>query len=290
LTPWLERVKAALAPDGYDVADELASGGMGTVFRADDQKHHRTVAVKVLRPELAAGIGVERFLREIHTAAGLTHPHVLPLYDSGESGGLLYYVMPYVEGETLRGRLTRERQLAIDEAVRIASEVAAALAYAHSRGVVHRDIKPENVMFSADHAVVADFGIAWALTAASPERLTASGMVLGTPAYMSPEQATRTGQVDGRSDVYSLGCVLYEMLTGSTPFSGVTAQAVIARHSVDMPQSIRTVRPTVPDALERAVLKALAKVPADRFATVALFAEALNARGAPAQVDAGGRE
>src|SRR2546422_5576867 len=262
---------------------------MATVFLAADLKHHRSVAIKVLHPELATSLGVERFLREIGIAAGLTHPHILALYDSGHAGDLLYYVMPYIEGETLRGRLERERQLSIVDAVRIASEIADALAYAHSRGVVHRDIKPENIMFSAGSAVVADFGIARALTAATLDPLTASGVIVGTPAYMSPEQATSGRQLDGRSDVYSLGCVVYEMLTGSVPFTGPTAQAVMARHSVDVAPPIRTVRPTVPDALERAVLTALAKVQADRFATAAQFAGALAARAEPTAEGAEGQ-
>ena len=251
---------------------------MATVFRADDLKHHRSVAIKVLHPELATSLGLERFLREIDIAAGLTHPHILALYDSGRVADLLYYVMPYIEGETLRGRLERERQLPIADAVRIASEIADALGYAHSRGVVHRDIKPENIMFSAGSAVVADFGIARAVTAATLGPLTASGVIVGTPAYMSPEQATSGAPLDGRSDIYSLGCVVYEMLTGSVPFTGPTAQAVMARHSVDVAAPIHSVRPTVPDVLERAVLTALAKVPADRFATAAQFAGALAAR------------
>jgi TolB-like protein/tRNA A-37 threonylcarbamoyl transferase component Bud32/Tfp pilus assembly protein PilF len=280
LTGLLARLQAALA-DRYSVDRAVGRGGMATVFLAEDLKHRRSVAIKVLHPELATSLGVERFLREIGIAAGLTHPHILALYDSGQAADLLYYVMPYIEGETLRGRLERERQLSMSDAVRIASEIADALGYAHSRGVVHRDIKPENIMFSAGSAVVADFGIARALTAATLEPLTASGVIVGTPAYMSPEQATSGGQLDGRSDIYSLGCVVYEMLTGSVPFTGPTAQAVMARHSVDVAPPIRSVRPTVPDALERAVLTALAKVPADRFATAAQFAGALAARAEP---------
>src|SRR5438034_11271024 len=251
---------------------------MATVFLAVDLKHQRPVAIKVLHPELATSLGVERFLREITTAAGLNHPHILALYDSGEADDLLYYVMPYSEGEPLRGRLRREGQLSIAATIRITSEIAEALGYAHSRGVVHRDIKPENIMFSAGRALVADFGIARALTAATLEPLTAAGAIVGTPAYMSPEQATGSGQLDGRSDIYSLACVVYEMLTGSVPFTGLTAQAVMARHSVDIAPPIRSVRPTVTDALERAVLTALAKAPADRFATAAQFAAALTAR------------
>src|SRR5712691_2906126 len=261
---------------------------MATVFLAADLKHHRSVAIKVLHPELATSLGGGRFLHKNSIAAGLTHPHILALYDSGQAADLLYYVMPYIEGETLRGRLEREHQLPIADAVRIASEIADALGYAHSRGVVHRDIKPENIMFSAGSAVVADFGIARALSAATLEPLTAAGVIVGTPIYMSPEQATSGGQLDGRSDIYSLGCVVYEMLTGSAPFTGPTAQAVMARHSVDVAPPIRSVRPTVPDALERAVLTALAKVPADRFATAAEFAGALAARAEPTAEGAGG--
>src|SRR5436309_10866086 len=252
---------------------------MATVYLANDRNLRRQVALKVLHPELATAVGVERFLREIGTAAGLNHPLILALHDSGEAGDLPFYTMPYVEGEeTLRRRLNRERQLSIDDAVAVTCDVAEALGYAHSRGIVHRDIKPENIMFSAGRAVVADFGIARALTAATLEPLTATGVIVGTPTYMSPEQATSLGHLDGRSDIYSLGCVVYEMLTGSVPFTGPTAQAVMARHSVDVAPPIRSVRPAVPDALERAVLTALAKVPADRLATAAQFASALTAR------------
>jgi TolB-like protein/tRNA A-37 threonylcarbamoyl transferase component Bud32/Tfp pilus assembly protein PilF len=272
----LARLQAAL--DGrYTIECEVGRGGMGAVYRARDLKHKRAVAIKVLHPELATSLGVERFLREIHTAAGLTHPLILPLHDSGEAAGLLFYVMPYVEGEALRARLRRERQIPIDDAVRIACDVAEALAYAHSQGVVHRDIKPENILFSAARAVVADFGIARAISASS-DPLTAPGLIPGTPEYMSPEQAAGDPQIDGRADIYSLACVVYEMLTGAVPFNGPTPQAVIARQSVDTPAPIRTVRPAVPDAVEHAVLRALAKVPADRFATAREFAEALTAR------------
>ncbi len=251
---------------------------MATVFQGDDLKLARRVAIKVLHPELATGLGVERFLREIKTAASLNHPHIVTLHDSGEAGGLLYYVMPYIEGETLRGRLQREGQLPIDEAVRIACDVAEALSYAHSRGVVHRDIKPENILFSTGKAMVSDFGIARAVTAASLEPITDPMVVVGTPAYMSPEQAGQNGQIDGRSDIYSLGCVVYEMLTGSVPFTGPTAQAVMARHSAEPVPPIHVVRPAVRRVVEQAVLTALAKVPADRFATAAQFAAALTAR------------
>src|SRR6266700_3398133 len=275
LTTLLARLQAAVA-DHYSVACEIGRGGMATVYRGDDLKLERQVAIKLLHPQLATGLGVERFLREIKTAAALSHPHIVPLFDSGESGGLLFYVMPYIEGETLRGLLTREGSLPIEDAVRIACEVLEALGYAHAHGVVHRDIKPENIIFSAGRALVTDFGIARAVTAASLEPLTIDGAV-GTPAYMSPEQVSQSPQLDGRSDIYSLGCTLYEMLTGSVPFTGPTAQAVMARQLLDVVPPIRSVRPAVPHALEQAVLTALAKVPADRFATAGQFARALNA-------------
>jgi len=249
---------------------------MATVYLGEELKLHRQVAIKLLHPELATGLGVERFLREIQTAAGLTHPHIVPLFHSGESDGLLFYVMPFIEGETLRRRLTREGSLPIDDAVRIACDVSEALGYAHAHGVVHRDIKPENIIFSAGRALVTDFGIARALSAASLEPLTIEGAI-GTPAYMSPEQVGQSPQLDGRSDIYSLGCTLYEMLTGSVPFTGPTPQSVMARQVLDVVPPIRSVRPTVPYALEQAVLTALAKVPADRFATAGQFARALQA-------------
>ena len=270
----LERLRHALA-DRYRVESELGRGGMATVYLAHELKHHRKVAVKVLHPELATALGVERFVREINTSTQLTHPHILPVFDSDERDGLLYYVMPYIDGETLRSRLQREGQLPIEEAVRIAGDVAEALEYAHSCGVVHRDIKPENILFSAGRAVVADFGIARAISAATLQPLTGPGATLGTPSYMSPEQ--RTGEVDGRADVYSLGCVLYEMLAGTAPFTGPDVQAVIARHAVDPVPPIRSVRAAVPHALERVVLQALAKMPADRFASAGQFAAALRA-------------
>src|SRR5438477_397380 len=275
LTTLLARLQAAVADD-YSVACEIGRGGMATVYLGDDLKLERRVAIKLLHPQLATGLGVERFLREIKTAAGLTHPHIVPLFDSGESGGLLFYVMPYIDGETLRRRLTREGSLPIEDAVRIACEVLEALGYAHAHGVVHRDIKPENIIFSAGRALVTDFGIARAVSAASLEPLTIDGAV-GTPAYMSPEQASQSPQLDGGSDIYILGCTRYERLTGSVPFTGPTAQAVMARHLLDVVPPIRSVRPTVRHALEQAVLTALAKVPADRFATAGQFARALNA-------------
>jgi eukaryotic-like serine/threonine-protein kinase len=250
---------------------------MAVVCLAHDLKHHRPVAIKVLRPELALALGAERFLREIEIAARLTHPHILPLFDSGEADGFLYYVTPYVDGESLRDRLSREKQLPLDDALQIAREIADALSYAHGHDVVHRDIKPENVLLEVGHAVVSDFGIARAITAAGADKLTATGLAIGTPAYMSPEQGSAAGQLDGRSDVYALGCVLYEMLAGDPPFTGPTAQAICARHSVDPVPSLRTVRQTVPEHIEQTIIKALAKVPADRFATADLFAQGLAA-------------
>ena len=274
------RLQAAFG-ERYALERRLGRGGMATVFLAKDHKYSRWVALKVLHPELATGLGVERFRREIGIAAGLVHPLIMPLFESGEADGLLYYTMPFIEGDTLRSRLKRERQLPIDEAVRIACDVAEALAYAHSRGVVHRDIKPENMMFMAEHAVVTDFGIAHAITAARAGRFTESGLMTGTPAYMSPEQANHDDQIDGRSDIYALGCVLYEMLAGSPPFDGSTSVDLLVRASIDVPPSICKARPTVPEALERVVRRALAKVPADRFATAVDFKEALIAPAAP---------
>src|SRR2546422_589959 len=250
---------------------------MATVYLAQDLKHRRLVAIKVLKPELAAALGPERFLREIETAARLNHPHILPLHDSGEADSFLYYVMPYVEGESLRERLTREGQLPLDDALRIAREVASALSHAHSHDVVHRDIKPENILISGGEAVVADFGIGRAITAAARDKLTGTGIAIGTPGYMSPEQATGGARLDGRSDIYSLACVLYEMLAGDPPYVASSAQAVAARQSMDPVPRLRTVRETVPAAVEQVIGQALSKVPADRFATAAAFAEALQA-------------
>ncbi len=249
---------------------------MATVYAAHDLKHERLVAIKVLKPDLAASLGTDRFLREIRLAAQLQHPNILALYDSGAADGLLYYVMPFVEGESLRDRLTRERQLPIDEAVRIAREAADALHFAHTRGVIHRDVKPENIMLLGGHVLVADFGIARALSEAGAEKLTQTGMTLGTPHYMSPEQAVG-GQIDGRSDLYALSCVLYEMLVGQAPFDGPNAMAIMARHAMEDPRSMRIVRKTIPDELEEVVLGGLEKTPADRFATLAEFSEALDA-------------
>ena len=269
----LQQLTAALG-ERYRVERELGHGGMAVVFLAEDLKHHRRVAIKVLKPELSAALGSERFLREIEIAATLQHPHILPLYDSGQADGLLYYVMPFAEGESLRQRLAREQQLPLDAAFQIAREVGSALQYAHDHGVIHRDIKPENIMLSGGQAVVADFGIARALHAASTEQLTLSGLVVGTPQYMSPEQAGGAA-VDGRSDQYSLACTLYEMLVGQPPFSGPSSHAVIARHSFDPVPSLRVVRDTVPLAVEGAIMRAMAKLPADRFASMERFLDAL---------------
>src|SRR5213594_2585999 len=270
----LSLLSAALVGQ-YRIDRELGQGGMATVYLAHDLKHERKAAIKVLRPELAQALGAERFLREIAIAARLNHPHILALHDSGEAGGLLFYVMPFVEGESLRDRLNREQQLPVDEAVRIAQQVASALSYAHSHDLVHRDIKPENILLAGDEVVVADFGIARAITAAGGEQLTSTGIAVGTPAYMSPEQGSGQPQLDGRSDVFSLGCVLYEMLAGAPPFTGPTAQAIMARRLTDPVPPLRTVRETVPESVEQAIGKALAKVPADRFPTATQFAEAL---------------
>ena len=272
-----ERLEAALG-DRYRIQRELGEGGMATVFLAEDLKHQRQVAIKLLKPELSAILGGERFLREIGIAAKLQHPHILPLFDSGQVAGLLYYVMPFVEGESLRDRLTREQQLPVADALQIAREVGNALQYAHGHGVVHRDIKPENIMLSAGHAVVADFGIARALGAAGADHLTHTGMAIGTAAYMSPEQAGAM-PVDGRSDEYSLACTLYEMLIGEPPFTGPSPQAVMARHTLEPVPSLRVVRQTVPQEVEDAIIQAMAKVPADRFPSVQHFVDALAQAG-----------
>jgi len=274
MTNALTLLAAALA-DRYRLERELGQGGMATVYLAQDSKHERKVAIKVLRSDLAAVIGAERFVREIKTIATLQHPHILGLIDSGEVQGTAYYVMPFVEGESLRDRLNREKQLPIPDAVRIASEVASALDYAHRHGVIHRDIKPENILLHDSQALVTDFGIALAVSTAGGTRMTETGLSLGTPGYMSPEQATGDRQLDRRSDVYSLGCLLYEMLVGEPPHTGPTVQAVIAAVVTKNPEPIATRRSTVPPNVADAVHQALAKVPADRFESAAAFARAL---------------
>jgi serine/threonine-protein kinase len=270
-----EQQLTAALEERYRIERELGRGGMAVVYLAHDLRHERQVAVKVLRPELAASVGVERFLREIKLAAKLTHQNVLALYDSGEADGFLYYVMPYVEGESLRHKLSREGQLAITEALRLTQEVAEGLDYAHEQGVIHRDIKPENILLSRGHALIADFGIAKAVAMSDAPHLTSRGTSVGTPTYMSPEQAAGDRQVDARSDVYSLGCVLYEMLAGEPPHTGPTVQAVLARVLTDEVPNLRSVRATVPAHISAAVAKALEKVPSDRYAAAHAFATAL---------------
>jgi TolB-like protein/tetratricopeptide (TPR) repeat protein len=284
------QLQAALA-DRYTIERELGRGGMATVYLAQDLRHDRPIALKVLHPELAAALGPERFQREIKLAARLQHPHILTVHDSGEipspSGPpLLWFTMPYVEGETLRSRLNREKQLPLDDALRIARQAADALDYAHRHGVVHRDIKPENILLSGSHALVADFGIGKALESGGGRGLTETGLTLGTPAYMSPEQASGDRDLDGRTDVYSLGTVLYEMLAGQAPFTGPTAQAILAQRFTESPRPLHGLRATVPQAVEQAVARALARAPADRFLTAAEFGRALE--GGPAGRPTGG--
>jgi serine/threonine-protein kinase len=279
MTDSMPRLTTALA-DRYRIERELGAGGMATVYLAQDLKHDRKVAIKVLRAELAAVIGAERFLTEIKTTANLQHPHILPLHDSGEADSFLYYVMPFVEGESLRDRLQRERQLPVGDAVRIATEVAGALDYAHRHNVIHRDIKPENILLHDGRALVADFGIALAASKASGARMTETGLSLGTPRYMSPEQAMGERTLDARTDVFALGCVLYEMLAGDPPFTGSTAQAIVAKVMTEKPAPLARLRETIPEHVEDAVLTALAKLPADRFASAAEFAAALAGRTA----------
>jgi serine/threonine-protein kinase len=259
----------------YSIERQLGEGGMATVYLAEDLKHKRKVAIKVLRPELAAVIGGERFLAEIQTTANLQHPHILPLFDSGESNGFLYYVMPFIDGETLRGKLDREKQLGVDEAVRIASDVADALDYAHRNGVIHRDIKPANILLHDGRPVVADFGIAVAVSAAGGGRMTETGLSLGTPHYMSPEQASADRDLSARSDVYSLGCVLYEMIAGQPPHTGPSAQSVLVRIMTEAPRALTEVRHTVPPHVAAVVAKAVEKLPADRFESAREFKDAL---------------
>jgi len=261
--------------NAYSIDRELGRGGMATVYLAQDCKHDRVVALKVLHPDLAASLGPDRFLREIKLAARLNHPHILPLFDSGAADGFLFYVMPYVEGESLRERLDREQQLPVDEALHHTRAIASALDYAHRQSIVHRDIKPENVMLYEGEAMVMDFGIAKAVSAAGSETLTQTGMMVGTPAYVSPEQAAGETNIDGRSDQYSLACVLYEMLSGERPFTGATAQAVLAKRFTETVKPLRAIRGNVPEYVERAVTRAMSTDASGRFATAAIFAQAL---------------
>ncbi|HEX6574323.1 MAG TPA: protein kinase [Gemmatimonadaceae bacterium] len=270
----LKQLQESLA-ERYDIKREIGAGGMATVYLAQDLRHDRPVALKLLNPELAAVLGVERFLSEIRVTANLQHPNLLPLFDSGAADGLLYYVMPFVEGESLRHRLDREKQLPVDEAIRIAVAIANALDYAHSHGVIHRDLKPENILLQANQPVIADFGIALAVSNAGGSRITQTGLSLGTPQYMSPEQATGDRVIDGRSDIYSLGALTYEMLTAEPPHTGSTSQAIIARMLTEKPRSMRATRSSIPEYVEFAVQHALEKLPADRFSTAGQFAEAL---------------
>ena len=266
---------ATALEERYRIERQLGAGGMATVYLATDLKHDREVALKVLRPELGAVLGAERFLAEIKITARLDHPHILTLIDSGEAGGFLFYVLPLVRGESLRDKLNREQQLGLEEALAITKQVASALDYAHRHGVVHRDIKPENILLFEGEAMLADFGIALAVKEAGGNRLTETGLSLGTPQYMSPEQATGDRLLDARSDVYSLAAVLYEMLAGEPPVTGPNAQAMIAKLMTERPVHLRVVRGSVPDNIDAAVAKALDKTPADRFATAGDFARAL---------------
>ncbi len=262
----------------YDIESELGRGGMATVFLATDPKQNRRVAVKVLRPDLAAAVGVERFKREIAIAGSLTHPHILPLYESGEVGGRLFYAMPYISGESLRTRIERDRQIPVDEAVQLAVQVASALGFAHQNNILHRDIKPENILLEDGRAIVADFGIARVVGAsAEGSALTQTGMSVGTPTYMSPEQALADKAVDARTDQYALGCVLYEMIAGQPPFVGTSMQMLIVKHTMEPVPPLRTIVPAVSKALEDVIFRALAKAPTDRFGTMEEFATALQA-------------
>jgi len=274
VTDATQRLNAALA-DRYRIERELGSGGMAAVYFAADLKHDRNVAIKVLKPELAAVLGAERFVQEIKTTAALSHPHILPLFDSGEAGGFLYYVMPYIEGETIREKLNRETQFSVDKAVKIASEVADALDYAHRHGVIHRDVKPENILLHDGRPMVMDFGIALAVSAAAGGRMTETGLSLGTPHYMSPEQATADKQITARSDVYSLASVLYEMLAGEPPHMGNSAQQIIVKIIAERAQPVTALRASVPPNVAAALEKALQKLPADRFDSAKSFAHAL---------------
>ncbi|HET8649689.1 MAG TPA: serine/threonine-protein kinase, partial [Gemmatimonadales bacterium] len=282
MTDPIPRLAEALA-GRYRIERELGAGGMATVYLAEDLRHHRQVALKVLKPELTAALGADRFAREIEIAASLHHPHILPLFDSGEAvisresrpTALLYYVMPFVEGESLRARLARERQLPVEDALRITADIADALAYAHQRGLIHRDVKPENILLEGGHGMLMDFGIARALSSNETQRLTDSGLVVGTPIYMSPEQASGERKLDGRSDQYALACVLYEMLAGQPPFVGATVEALVRQHVMAPVPPVTQFRPMVSPAVTEALTRALAKSPADRFATASDFSAAL---------------
>jgi eukaryotic-like serine/threonine-protein kinase len=280
---------ATALQDRYRLDRELGQGGMATVYLAHDQKHERDVALKVLRPDLAALLGRERFLAEIHLTARLDHPHILTLIDSGESGGFLWYVVPYIRGESLRQKLAREKQLGVDEALAITGQVAGALEYAHQHGVIHRDLKPENILLHEGEAMLADFGIALAVKEAGGNRLTETGLSLGTPQYMSPEQATGDRQLDARSDVYSLGAVLYEMLAGEPPHTGATAQAVVAKLLTTDPIRIRTIRPALPATIEEVIHRALTKVREDRYSSAGAMLEALRRAQGGSEAASGGR-
>jgi len=274
-----DRLRQAIA-DRYDIAGEIGRGGMAVVYRAHDLEHDRQVAIKVLKPGLSAVLGAERFLREMGITARFNHPNIVPLLDSGQIGGLLYYVMPYVAGESLRERMDRDVQLPVAEALRITEQVSSALEYAHRQQVIHRDIKPENILLHEGVAMVADFGMALAVTTAGGERLTGTGITVGTPEYMSPEQATGSRKLDGRSDIYALGCVLYEMLTGEPPHAASTPHAVIAKRLTDPVTPARRLRGIVSQPIEQTLEMALAKVAANRFETAQDFAQALTAASA----------
>ncbi len=274
-----QSLQQALA-EWYAIERELGHGATATVYLARDLKHNRSVAVKVLSPELALTVRTERFLREIEIAAQLSHPHIVPLYDSGSSAGFLYYVMPYIKGESVRDLLARGGPLPVEEALRIARQVAGALDHAHRHGVIHRDIKPGNILLEEGHARVADFGIARAVTPEDSQIVTQTGVTIGTPAYMSPEQASGEPNLDRRSDIYSLGCVLYEMLAGAPPFTGLNVQSVLTKHLIEPVPPLRETRPDLPEEVEGLVTLALAKNRDDRFATAAEFAEALALQGA----------
>jgi serine/threonine protein kinase/tetratricopeptide (TPR) repeat protein len=283
MTTSIARLTSALA-DRYAIKREIGAGGMATVYLARDLKHDRDVALKVIKPDLAAAVGATRFLREIQVTANLQHPHILALYDSGDADGALFYVMPLIEGESLRERLTRERQLPIDETTRIISQVAGALDFAHRRGVIHRDIKPENILLQDGEALLADFGIALAVGEADAERMTGTGLSIGSPQYMSPEQAMGERDLGASSDIYALAAVAYEMLAGEPPFSGPTPQVVIAKLMTERPTSLRVVRDSVPPAMDGAIMRALSKIPADRFDSARAFSDAMSKPPAPVSV------